>query len=198
MTGHLCGAYLPEQLLSALHVPYLCTFHMLQHGRLPCTYLDRHCMLIMWPLSSGSWVGSQPVICLWLRFPSWLEAVYVLGGAVLRETWNGILPDSLIVPLRWNCNMVWCVCRCGALDCQLCAWLLFRALANKACTIRHVWCRRVWGAVRWQGQVGNTFGKPLVSFLIKYVVMLIGISQISFISHLRFWKRGAGRKVHHP
>jgi len=111
----------------------------------------------------------------------------------LRETWNGILPDSLIVPLRWNCNMVWCVCRCGALDCQLCAWLLFRALANKACTIRHVWCRRVWGAVRWQGQVGNTFGKPLVSFLIKYVVMLIGISQISFISHLRFWKREQGQ-----
>ena len=185
-----------------------------------CTYLDRHCMLIMRAVSSGIG-GWLTACCLSLAKVSLLAEG--LGGAVLREGWKRILPDSLTVTLRWNCNIVrcvckhgavicqpcvwllwfrytprwgqfltatpivernrqncntfWCVCRCGALNCQPCAWLLFRALANKTCTIRNVWCRRVWGAVRWQEHVGNTFGKLLVSFLIKYVAMLIGISK---------------------
>lgn len=37
-------------------------------------------MLIMRAVSSEIGVGSQPVVCLWLRFPSWLEAVDVWEG----------------------------------------------------------------------------------------------------------------------
>ena len=73
-----------------------------------------------------------------------------------------------------------------------------------------MWHGRVWGIILWEGQPGrvwgavrqvrSTFGVLELS-LLKYVAMLIGTLQISFVSHLRFWKTEcivAGSKVPTP